>query len=214
MGFSCGVGGLSMLDAIFLSASVPDPKRAPEYARTADSVAITAAVTALVYVILGRRLLVWGGHPAISPMIEGMAGSIGVNYEKCVKLYQSLYFQDQFTSENQSFANVMHTEVIGGDRDESLAAMRERMLKENHFSAAVFVGGMSGIVDEYELFVNLHPNALVLPIASTGGASLYVFERMGSNPSDLADDFDYLALFHRHLGIPISDLRFSQKPLP
>ena len=36
---------------------------------------------------------------AISPMIEEMAGSIGVDYEKYVKLYQSLYFQDQFTSE-------------------------------------------------------------------------------------------------------------------
>ena len=82
----------------------------------------------------------------------------------------------------------MHTEVIGGDRDQSLAAMGERMLKENR----LFCGG----------------------VASTGGASLCVFERMGSNPSDLADDFDYVALFHRHLGIPISDPRFSQKPLP
>lgn len=58
-----------MMDAIFLSAGVPDPRRGPEYAATADTVAITAAVSALVYVTLGRRPLIWGGHPAITPMI-------------------------------------------------------------------------------------------------------------------------------------------------
>ena len=58
-----------MVDAIFLSASVPDPKRGPDYAATSDSVAITSAVSALVHVTLGRRVLVWGGHPAITPMI-------------------------------------------------------------------------------------------------------------------------------------------------
>ena len=58
-----------MTDAIFLSAGVPDPRRGPEYAKTADTVAIAAAVSALVHVTLGRRLLVWGGQPAITPMI-------------------------------------------------------------------------------------------------------------------------------------------------
>ena len=47
-----------MTDAIFLSAGVPDPKRAQQYAKTADTIAITAAVSALVHVTLGRRLLV------------------------------------------------------------------------------------------------------------------------------------------------------------
>jgi hypothetical protein len=42
-----------MTDAIFLSAGVPDPKRGPDYAKTADTVAITAAVSALVHVTLG-----------------------------------------------------------------------------------------------------------------------------------------------------------------
>jgi len=54
------------MGAVFLSAGVPDPKREPEYAKTADSVAIQAAVSALVYVTLGRRLLVWGqGHSVL-----------------------------------------------------------------------------------------------------------------------------------------------------
>lgn len=33
-----------MTEAIFLSAGIPDPKRGPEYAATADTVAIASAV--------------------------------------------------------------------------------------------------------------------------------------------------------------------------
>src|SRR5258705_4522652 len=39
---------------------------------------------------LGRRLLVWGGHPAITPMIWAAANDMGVDYGAWVHLYQSL----------------------------------------------------------------------------------------------------------------------------
>jgi hypothetical protein len=68
-----------MADAIFLSASVPDPNRSSKYFSTADPLAIGAAVSGLVYVTLGRRLLVWGGHPAITPMIWAAADDMGVD---------------------------------------------------------------------------------------------------------------------------------------
>src|SRR5688572_20092354 len=79
------LGRNKMADAVFLSAGVPDPKRGPEYAATADTIAINAAVSALVHVTLGRRLLVWGGQPAITPMIWVVAEDIGVDYGKWVR---------------------------------------------------------------------------------------------------------------------------------
>src|SRR5262245_22683520 len=109
-----------MVDAIFLSASVPDPKRAPDYAATADTVAITAAVSALVHVTLGRRLLVWGGHPAITPMIWVVANSIGVDYGRWVRLYQSRHFADEFPEDNERFQNVTFTDEIEKDLEKSL----------------------------------------------------------------------------------------------
>ena len=99
-----------MTGAIFLSASVPDPKRSPQHAKTADTVAITSAVGALVYVTLGRRRLVWGGHPAITPMIWVVAESMGVDYGKWVKLYQSKFFKEDFPEDNEQFRNVVLTE--------------------------------------------------------------------------------------------------------
>lgn len=205
---SCGLGGLKLSEAIFLSASVPDPLRAPEYAATADSVAITAAVSALIYVTLGRRLLVWGGHPAITPMIWVVAEDVGVEYGRWVRLYQSRHFKDEFPEDNRQFQNVTYTDDVGRDRERSLLAMRERMLSDHEFKAAVFIGGMGGVIDEFELFRRCQPNATVVPVVSTGGAARKLAERLPALGPDLSNDLDYVALFHRHLDISVREERF------
>lgn len=197
-----------MPEAIFLSASVPDPRRSPEFARTADSVAITAAVSALVHVTLGRRVLVWGGHPAITPMIWVIADGIGVDYGKWVKLYQTRYFEDEFPEDNERFKNVTYTDDVERDREKSLLTMRERMFTEHDYRAAVFIGGMSGILDEFELFSQIQPNAQVVPVVSTGGAALNLAERIPGLNRDLYEDLDYIALFHRYLGISVKEQRY------
>lgn len=197
-----------MAEAIFLSASVPDPKRGEKYAETADTVAITAAVSALVHVTLGRRLLVWGGHPAITPMIWIAAQDLGIDYGQWVQLYQSQFFKDEFPEDNQRFHNVVYTGEIDTDREKSLLEMRRRMFTEHEFTAAVFVGGMGGIVHEYELFRELQPTAAVIPVVSTGGATLDVASYLGKVHSDFKDQLDYVALFHKHLGISVREERF------
>lgn len=198
-----------MEGAIFLSAGVPDPKRGPQYAATADTVAITAAVSALVHVTLGRRLLVWGGQPAITPMIWVVAHDIGVDYGRWVRLYQSRHFKDEFPQDNERFQNVTYTDDVERDREKSLLAMRERMFSEHAFQAAVFIGGMGGIVQEFELFRRLQPNAAVVPVLSTGGATLDVGAQAGPLSPDLANELDYVSLFHRQLGISVREERFK-----
>ena len=197
-----------MVDAIFLSASVPDPKREPEFAATADTVAIASAVSALTNVILGRRLLVWGGHPAITPMIWAVAENIGVDYGSWVRLYQSQHFADVFPDENERFHNVTYTDDIDNDRTKSLLFMRERMLSDYRFKAAVFIGGMSGILEEFDMILRLQPDAVVVPVLSTGGAVLELEKRLSHLDEDLRDDFDYIAVFHRHLAVSIREDRF------
>ncbi len=209
------LGGRSKLeDCIFLSASVPDPRRAPEYSASSNSVAITSAVRALVHVTLGRRILVWGGHPAITPMIKVVAEEMGVDYGEWVKLYQSSFFEDKFPEDNKNFKNVVYTENVQNDLSKSLFRMRERMFNENKFNVAVFIGGMGGIVDEFNLFQKCHPGKNVLPVTSTGGATLEIEKIIKkSNPelsdSDLHFDMDYVRLFHRKLGISPKEERFQ-----
>jgi hypothetical protein len=199
-----------MVQTIFLPAGVPDPKRGPDYAATADPVAIAAAVSALVYVTLGRRLLVWGGHPAITPMIQVMARDLGADYGAWVRLYQSSYFEDEFPEENKTFKNVTFTERVPGDRAKSLELMRYRMFTEHKFEAAVFVGGMRGIIDEFDMFHELQPKARLVPIASTGGAVLALAQRLASLDTELRDNLNYVMLLHRQLRVDVRERRFAR----
>ncbi|WP_241754845.1 hypothetical protein [Cupriavidus basilensis] len=61
--------------------------------------------------------------------------------------------------------------AVDGDLSQSLKAMREAMMKSADFDAAVFIGGMEGILNEHAMFIELHPQAKRLPVAVTGGAS-------------------------------------------
>ncbi len=138
----------------------------------------------------------WGGHPAITPMIWVVAESMGVDYGKWVKLYQSRYFKDEFPEDNQRFQNVTFTDAVKGDRADSLRLMRERMFQEQNFEAAVFIGGMEGIVEEFDLFTKFQPDSQILPIASTGGAAIELADLLKSPPKgDLQDDLDTCRCF-------------------
>ncbi|WP_316205309.1 hypothetical protein [Bradyrhizobium sp. SZCCHNS3004] len=197
-----------MTGAVFLSASVPDPRRAPNYAQTADAVAITAAVGALAYVTLGRRKLVWGGHPAITPMIAAIAESMDVDYGKWAIVYQSEFFKDEFPEDNARFQNVVFTKP-DKDLDTSLLYMRQRMFSEHPFDSGIFIGGMKGILHEFALLSQLQPKAELYPIFSTGGATLDLMKQ-AKFPSELIDELDYIALFHRLLKISPKENRYRE----
>ena len=54
--------------------------------------------------------------------------------------------------------------------------MRKQMIAETAFDVGVFIGGIEGVLEEFELFRFVHRQALVWPIASTGAAALQIFE--------------------------------------
>lgn len=201
------MGQLSSQAAVFLSAGVPDPS-ARHFLGDGDSVAISAAVSAVLEVTLGRRRLVWGGHPAITPMVWAFAESMGVDYGEWVLLYQSLRFEDEFPGETALFQNVVFTERVGDEVEPNLEHMRNRMLGENGFEAAVFIGGMQGIIDEYRLFAERIPGQRIVPVVSTGGAARLLGEMLGADP-ELAADLDYVRLMYQRLGIDPNERRYA-----
>lgn len=188
-----------MRQAIFLSASVPDPQRNPVYYESADVTAIREAVRALAIYILPRTTLIWGGHPAITPMIRVIADNIGVSVQERVVMYQTLFFEKIFPEDNEAFAHIELTPRYE-TRDKSLAVMRQRMLSEHEYRAGIFIGGMEGVEEEFKLFKQFQPNALVLPVSSTGGAAQILYNRYdGKLPEELRDDYSYFSLFRRLL---------------
>lgn len=196
---------MTQSQSIFLSAGVPDPA-AKHFMGEGDTAAISAVISALLYVALGRRRIVWGGHPSITPMIWAYAEALDVDYGKWVTLYQSKLFEPDFPEENARFKNVILTEAVPGDRERSLELMRRQMLSERSFSAAVFAGGMGGILDEYRLFREMAVDAVILPIASTGGASAILADEIDAS-RDFSDELDYVDLLFTRLAIDPNEKR-------
>lgn len=184
------------LKQVFLSASIPLVERNPSYYETADVIAIRDCVSSLAKIILPNFRLVWGGHPSITPLISSVLESIDVNIKEHVHLYQTDYFRQMFPVENEEFSESLIVTDNIGSRDESLSLMREKMIVNNDFVAGIFVGGMEGVIDEFELFTQSNPEAMVLPMASTGAAALEIYKG-GDFDDSLKDDYAYIALFYR-----------------
>jgi hypothetical protein len=189
------------MSAIFLSASIPIPGKDP-YDKDSEPQIIQAAISALATVAMGRRTIVWGGHPAITPMMWASAQELGAQYANAVCLFQSTFFKDEdFPEENKHFGNVTYVGEVAKDLDRSLLLMRETMLKSQAFDSAVFIGGMQGIFDEYELFSKLNPGARCIVVAATGGASRLLANKIQYRvPEDLGP-LDFIRLFYRELNI-------------
>jgi len=181
------------MSAIFLSAGVPVPDT-PWY-RTADPFLIQVAVRELIMAVIRDYTVVWGGHPAITPMIWAVCEDLGVDYSKSVVLYQSQYFEDQYPEENLRFSNTVFVDPVLGDREASLQLMRKWMLSRNDFTAAIFIGGMKGIFDEYELFQHYHPAEKVIALRAPGGAARELADKFGSYSRNQVDEVDFATLF-------------------
>lgn len=181
---------------LFLSASVPVAGRADgKYLATADIIAIRDAVIALASVALPRYHLIWGGHPSITPLIANVLRHSNKEVNSSVTVYQSSYFVKEFPKENKDVEHVVVTESLG-ERGSSLELMRRQMVSENDYAAAVFIGGMDGVEDEYKMFVESHPEAKVFPMASTGAAALMLYEaNTDAFDERLKTDMAYASLF-------------------
>jgi hypothetical protein len=191
------------LRAVFLSASVPDPRRHQRYFGAADIIGIREAVLALVQVVLPRARLVFGGHPAISPLVVLAADRVELRGQ--VRIFQSEWFREVVPPENLAFPCIKWTPVISGDLNQSLQAMRESMLASESFAAGVFIGGMEGVEEEFALFRQRHPIVPAYAIASTGAAALELWrahpQRDVKLQEHLKEELVYDALFRALLGV-------------
>lgn len=183
---------------LFLSASIPLPGRDRRYFETSDVLAIRDSVKALVSTALAESTIVFGGHPAITPLVALLIRGLPVTAKRRVILYQSRFFEGDFLDENDEFIALRFTPALD-NRDASLRRMREEMIASQKFDAAIFIGGMEGIFDEYRHFHSVHPQALCYPIASTGAAALDLYREIGGGRRDLIYELTYPTLFRNLL---------------
>jgi hypothetical protein len=104
---------VTLAPRVFLSASVPLPSRNAIYFNTADVMAIRDAVRALTMVIIEEQMqLVFGGHPAISPMLRLQISQTGSPVGERVIMYQSRHFDRIFPDDNAAFEHVELVDAV------------------------------------------------------------------------------------------------------
>lgn len=183
---------------IFLSASIPSLGR--EFFGTEDIVAIREAVMAFTKVCMEKHLAFYfGGHPAITPLVWDVAKDyLCEEYKQLIRIYQSSYFIGSTPKEVEYFENVIWTERKNTVQ-ESVKCMRNQMFSENETTAAVFIGGMNGIMEEYKMIIRYYPKVKILPIATSGAASEQLYKDLGINNSDFIDNYSYISVFRKYL---------------
>lgn len=195
--------------SIFLSASVPAYGR--EFFDTCHPYQIHTAVRSLLLLTLGRRHIVFGGHPSITPMMHSACQNFGITNIDCATIYQSDFFKEEFPLENREFVNIR---LIPAEAEliDSVASMRHHMLTENQFSAGIFIGGMKGIIDEYNMFRTHFPGAKIVAVRAGGGASA-TLPVTNKDPliQQLESSREYFSLFTQALEIdPRSERNFAK----
>jgi hypothetical protein len=165
---------------VFLSASIPDPTR---WSGSYDAREITDAVVAASRAVLtAGGTLVTAAHPTIAPLLLYVAAEFPRTEDQPVSVvtYQSSLFEDVLPEATRRFQAsgigefrfvpaVQGEEPIPGRSSQSLLVMRQQMFDETEPAAAIFVGGMDGIRDEFELLSGRDPQPFAYPVGAPGG---------------------------------------------
>jgi SLOG cluster3 family len=163
---------------VFVSASIPDPDR---WDGSFDALEITDAVVSLARVFLSAGAqLVTAAHPTIAPLLMYVAAELPAARQGKIVIYQSRLFADVLPPATQRFQEAeigqfKWTPAAPGETPEpgnwtkSLRNMREKMFDRHAPAAAIFVGGMSGIAEEWKLFHESFPDRPRYPLGRPGG---------------------------------------------
>ena len=189
------------MPCVFLSASIPLPDHDAKYLETADVIAIRDSIRALVSVVVPTGQIVFGGHPAITPLVRLLVRGMTPDVNQHIILYQSAFFRREFPPETAEFERVRIIEAVDTDEAASLRKMREAMIGGHNFDAGIFLGGMEGVEREYKMFKLIHPGKPAYPIASTGAAARILFDEYARDRVELLSDLRYLSLFRRLLEV-------------
>jgi len=177
--------------------------RPAKYYDTADVIAIRDSVIALASTVLATKgyHLIWGGQPAITSLIALVLERYGLKMVNKVTLYQSYEFEKLFPKENANVGHIVYTEKKDNPED-SLLLMRRKMIGENDYAAAVFIGGMEGVEKEYNMFKEFHLGVPCLPIASTGAAAKILYDEHPEEFDErLLIELSYTSLFKELLRV-------------
>jgi hypothetical protein len=180
---------------ILLSASIPDRLRKTPRAQEL----FTAIATFVQHIIAANGRVIFGGHPEITPLVRQAALNAGGG---TIELFQLQRFRAEAPQDiwDTSVFSTIHwfgSADADGDMAGELNAMRQAMGRAA--AAAIFIGGRtrdfkgdkSGIRDEYDIFLQHHPDGPVYLLGLLAGETLNIIReierRQQKEPNQLSD---------------------------
>lgn len=164
---------------VFLSASVPQ-----NLVESNKAQGMYDLLVALAGGILSNSgVLVFGGHPSVTPIIHKVVLLTGAEYEQ-IHLFQLERFRKFVPQQIQDvFRNISWTQPVEDDEEplvKELGEMRDAMVRDAR--AGIFIGGKTegfagkkpGIRDEYERFLDRHSKGPVYLVGMLEGETLNI----------------------------------------
>ena len=185
---------------ILLSASFPSGERGDRF-KPYDPSGISDAVSAFARAVLSNNgRLTFGGHPTITPLVLMIAREIQI--KDSVTVFHSAWFQDMQIPEVEEIRDEQLGYVewtpSATNQEESLQIMRNAMIQRRRYASALFIGGMEGIVEEYEMVKGISPETPCVPVAGPGGAATNLptndCERLELGAFQNSRSYPYMAL--------------------
>ncbi|MDX1956937.1 MAG: hypothetical protein SFU98_00090 [Leptospiraceae bacterium] len=158
---------------IFISASFPSKEQGVEYLQDFVPMLTMDAVSAISREIFqAGGKIVNGGHPTILPFMYSIGEEFKSKRKKdfpLISVYQTEYFRDKQTISSKKLSKNKIGEFIWipesdnppqeekAKREDALAIMRNAMYEHKDIVAGIFIAGMKGIKDEFDLFQKSYP---------------------------------------------------------
>lgn len=143
------------MNTVFLSASFPTPERVDESGLFHAADIGAAAASVIEATLRSGANLIFGGHPTITPLVLHIASILNAGAQ--VTIFQSEFFRKQITEEVFRLSELEGSELVfvpaGEGLEDSLELLRNAMF-EAPIEMAFFVGGMSGVHDEFQILAD------------------------------------------------------------
>lgn len=171
---------------VMLSASIPEDLVGSP--RSQDC--YTAVVVCVQHILAAGGRMIFGGHPTITPLVHYVAQDMVLD-AGAIDLFQLRRFEKEAPQEihdQQIFRSVNWVGDVSGQAslEEELGLMREEMVRAAQ--AGIFLGGKTknysgsrpGIRDEYERYLNRHPEGPVYLLGLLEGETANIINELES----------------------------------
>lgn len=176
---------------LFLSTSIPSLNSS--FNENFDSIAYRDSIINLAeYCVENGIHIVTCIHGVPIDLITHTLKKLKVNIKDYLTVVHSSFFTKETSND---YLKVIQTSA--DNIPKALAELRKTVFMENDFDYALFIGGMQGVIDEYEYLKDT--NIKLVPIGTVGAAAAQICKNYNITDKDLISNFKFASVFRNVL---------------